>query len=51
LWVKVLPDNGVTANAGVKQQVKVAKFGSDAAVDGGVAVSIELEGTGPITQV
>jgi predicted secreted protein len=51
VWIQVLPDDGATANIGFKQQMKVAKFGSDAAVDGENSVSIELEGSGVITLV
>jgi predicted secreted protein len=51
LWVQVLPDNGTTALIGFKQQVKVAKFSADAAVDGANTASIELEGTGAITLI
>jgi hypothetical protein len=49
IWVQFLPDNGTTANIGFKQQVRVAKFAADAAIDGGNGATIELEGTGPIT--
>lgn len=51
LWVRVRPDGGVTANAGIKQQVKVSSFREQAQVDGSVEFSADLEGTGPITAV
>lgn len=51
VWIRVLPDNGATANAGFQQQVRVAKFATDASIDGPVSLSIELEGTGPATLV
>jgi predicted secreted protein len=51
VWIKVLPDNGTTVGVGFQQLMKVAKFGSDSAVDGGNGISIELEGAGAITLV
>lgn len=38
-------------STGFRQEVKVSTFEVSAAVDGEVAVSIELEGTGPVTVV
>ena len=51
VWIQVLPDNAATAGIGFKQQMRVAKFGSDSAVDGANGISIELEGNGPITLI
>lgn len=47
LWAQVLPDGA----DGFRGQVIVTKFSVEPAVDGGVSVSIELEGTGAITIV
>jgi predicted secreted protein len=45
LYVKILPDG----TNGWKQQVRVSNFEISAAVDGGVEVSFDLEGTGAVT--
>jgi predicted secreted protein len=47
LHVKFLGDGA----SGFQQEVKVASFEESSAVDGTVEVSIELEGTGPVTRV
>jgi len=47
LYVQFLGDGSV----GFQQEVKVASFEESSSVDGVVEVSIELEGTGPITRV
>jgi predicted secreted protein len=51
LYCQFLPDNGTTANAGLKGQVIVTKFSIEPTVDGGGNVSIELQGTGAPTLV
>jgi len=51
LFAAFLPDDSVTANAGLKGQVLVTKFQIDPAMDGISAVSIELQGTGQPTIV
>ena len=51
LFAAYLPDDGVTANAGMKGQVIVSKFGVDSSMDGITAVSIELQGNGAPTLV
>lgn len=47
LYIQFLADG----SNGFQQEVKVATFETSAAVDGSVEVSIDLEGTGPITAV
>jgi predicted secreted protein len=51
IFIKALPDNGTTASVGFQQQMLCSKFNEDASVEGAVALSIELEGTGAITLV
>jgi predicted secreted protein len=51
LYCQFLPDNGTTANAGLKGQVVVTKFSIEPAFDGISAVSIEFQGTGAPTLV
>jgi predicted secreted protein len=51
LYAAFLPDNGTTANAGLKGQIIVTKFSIEPPVDGISAVSIELQGTGAPTLV
>ena len=51
LFVRVLPDDGVTVGAGVQQEVKVASWKVDTAQRGKAAWSCELEGSGAITTV
>jgi predicted secreted protein len=51
IYIQVLPDNGTTSGVGFQQEMKVSKFAGDSAVDGGIGLSIELEGTGAITLV
>lgn len=51
IWYQALPDNGVTAGLGFKQQCKVAAFRMSAAVNDKVSGTAELEGTGVITTV
>lgn len=51
IFIKVQPDGGTTAGVSMLQEMKCSKFSVDAAVDGGVNLSIELEGTGAITLV
>jgi predicted secreted protein len=51
LYAQFLPDNGTTANAGLKGQIRVAKFSIEPPVDGIAGVSIELQGTGAPTVV
>jgi predicted secreted protein len=51
LYCQFLPDNGTTANAGLKGQVLVAKFSIEDAIDGSASVSIELQGIGAPTLV
>jgi predicted secreted protein len=51
LYCQFLPDNGTTANAGLKGQVLVSKFSVEDTLDGAAAVSIELQGIGAPTIV
>jgi predicted secreted protein len=51
VFVQALPDGGTTAGVGFQQEMYVSSFKSDAAVDGIVNWSVELEGNGAITLV
>lgn len=46
LFVKVLPDDGVTVGAGFLQQMRVASWRDDGGVSDKAGWSVELEGTG-----
>lgn len=51
LFVRALPDNGVTAGAGAQQEMKVSSWRVDASVPDRVTLAIEFEGSGVITSV
>jgi hypothetical protein len=51
IWVQVLPDNGVTAGLGFKQQMRLNSYKVDAGVTDKTALTLDWVGTGTITTV
>lgn len=51
IFVRMLPDDGVTVGAGFQQEMKVASWRVDTGVADKVSWSLELEGTGAISIV
>lgn len=51
IFLRVLPDDGVTVGAGFQQEMKVASWRADAGVADKISWSCELEGSGAISIV